>query len=237
MSCSTPISWLALERLHLGELAGEEKKRVEQHLSECGACAATLKSLVEEDEKRSLPLRTRSKKQARPKVVSLRAWIARPRVALSGLAVAAAAIFLVGRSPKTPDIAADRFKGSSEVGFMLVREDDAVLPEAGGPYREGERFKVLVTCPPGWRGNFDLVVYEANAPASFPLSATTDLPCGNAVPLAGAFKLMGRDAMTVCLVWQAGGALDRAALARASPATLLDARQAQCKTLTPMPEE
>ena len=229
-NCSTPISWLALERHHLGELAKEEKQRIDDHLAECDACASMLKSIATKDDERPLrPLRTKKK------VVSLREWIvARPQVvALAGLAVAAAIIFLIGRTPKNPenmDPRSDRIKGSADIGFTLVREDNVVLPEAGGPYRDGERFKALVTCPPGLRGTFDLVIYEPNAPPSFPLTAMTDLACGNSVPLAGAFKLTGHDPMTVCLVWQANGPLDRTALAQATPSTL---GNAQCKSLAP----
>lgn len=36
----TPVSWLRLERLALGELAGEEARLVEAHLRECPACRA-----------------------------------------------------------------------------------------------------------------------------------------------------------------------------------------------------
>lgn len=36
----TPVSWLRLERLALGELAGDEARLVEAHLRECPACRA-----------------------------------------------------------------------------------------------------------------------------------------------------------------------------------------------------
>jgi hypothetical protein len=229
--CASPLSWLALERHALGELADEEKKRVDDHLAECDACASLLKSIAKDNAR---PLRPLKKKKEEAKVVSLGAWLARPQiVAIAGLAVAAAIIFVIGRSPKNPDNldpGSDRIKGSTEVGFTLVREDEAVLPEAGGPYHDGERFKALVTCPPGLRGTFDLVVYEPNAPPSFPLQSTTDLACGNAVPLPGAFKLTGHDPLTVCLVWQD---TDRTMLTRANPTSL---RHAQCKLLAPTKE-
>ena len=37
-----PVSWLALERLRLGELPPGERHAVEQHLAACAACAACL---------------------------------------------------------------------------------------------------------------------------------------------------------------------------------------------------
>lgn len=36
----TPVSWLRLERLALGELSGDEEPQVEAHLRECPACRA-----------------------------------------------------------------------------------------------------------------------------------------------------------------------------------------------------
>ena len=42
-----PVSWLRLERLHLGEISGPERARIEEHLAACRACAACLASIVE----------------------------------------------------------------------------------------------------------------------------------------------------------------------------------------------
>jgi hypothetical protein len=41
LTCTgTPVSWLRLERLALGELPGDEARLVEAHLGECAACRA-----------------------------------------------------------------------------------------------------------------------------------------------------------------------------------------------------
>ena len=120
-------------------------------------------------------------------------------------------------------------KGSS-VAFTLVRDDDALVTEAGGTYRDGARFKALVTCPPGAKASFDVAVYEADGTVSFPLAQAVDLACCNSVPLPGAFRVTGRERMTVCLVWASGEGLDRDDLRRTSPDLLPDAI---CKTLDP----
>jgi len=225
-SCREPLSFLTLERFALGELTGDAKARVEEHLATCAVCKSEL-AAIEKDNTR--PLRPLPAKKAK---VVVRPWFARPQVmALAGLAAAAAIVLIVNRTPPRPKTEDDdRIKGSTEVGFTLVREDDVVLPEAGGPYRDGERFKALVTCPPGLRGSFDLVVLEDNAPPSFPLAPAINLPCGNAVPLPGAFRATGHAPMKVCLVWQdsGGGAVfDRTSAHAGLPPN------AQCKLLDP----
>ena len=95
------------------------------------------------------------------------------------------------------------------VAFTLVRDDDERIDGDAGVYRHGDRFKAVVTCPPGEVMTFDLVVYDASG-ASFPLEPARGLACGNEVPLQGAFRLTGRDDETVCLVWGEGGPVDRA---------------------------
>ncbi len=64
--------------------------------------------------------------------------------------------------------------------FVLGRDDEGVIAEAGGVYRDGDRWKALVTCPAGMRAAWDLVVFE-HGEAAFPLEPQPDLACGNAV--------------------------------------------------------
>jgi hypothetical protein len=218
MSCTgTPISWLRLERYHAGELDADEREAIAAHLASCDACASCLKE-IEADARELPPL----PKPAR--VVSLRR--AAPVIAM--LAAAAAILFVVGRTPR-PD--PERVKGS-DIAFALVRDDETVVGEAGtGVYRDGDRFKAVVTCPPGMHGGFDLVVYE-NGAASFPLEPRAGLACGNAIALPGAFRVTGRERMIVCLVWSDGGAIDRDVVRRTPPEAL---PHAQCKALSPAP--
>ena len=116
-----------------------------------------------------------------------------------------------------------------EVAFTLVRDDDQRIAEAGGIYRDGDRFKAIVTCPPGASLSFDLVVFDAQG-ASFPLSPAATFACGNDAPLPGAFRLTGTEMETVCLVWSDDGQPDRSTMATGRAA--LGEREL-CKTLQP----
>jgi len=94
------------------------------------------------------------------------------------------------------------------MAFTLVRDDGERIVEARGVFPDGGRFKALVTCPPEMRATFDLVVFDA-AGASFPLKPMAGLPCGNDVPMPGAFRLTGSSEETVCIVWSEQGEVDR----------------------------
>lgn len=206
----TPISWLRLERYAQGDGDDVERAKVGEHLASCTACKECLGTI--ETDVRVLP----------PLPAPRRArvfWIA------SGLALAAALLLVLGRVPRE-DMA--RMKGDG-IAFTLVRDDHTTIADAAGVYRDGDRWKALVTCPAGTRGAFDVVVYE-RGDASFPLEPTTDLACGNEVPLPGAFRVTGRERLVVCLVW--GDAIDRDALRRSSPDLL---PRAACKVLDPAP--
>ncbi|HEY6463790.1 MAG TPA: zf-HC2 domain-containing protein, partial [Polyangiaceae bacterium] len=43
------VSWLRLERYHLGELAEHERRTIDAHLAGCPACASCLARIVEDD--------------------------------------------------------------------------------------------------------------------------------------------------------------------------------------------
>ncbi len=219
MSCTgTPISWLRLEQFHAGDLAKEERDAIAAHLASCDACAACSKWI--EADARDLPALPQP-----ARVFTLRR--AAPVIAM--LAAAAAILLVVGRNARNQGSDPERVKGA-DIAFALVREDETVIGEAGTAiYRDGDRFKAVVTCPPGVHGAFDLVVYE-NGVAAFPLEAQSDLQCGNAVSLPGAFRVTGRSRMTACLVWADGAAVDRDAVRRTPPDAL---PHALCKSLEP----
>lgn len=224
-SCTgAPISWLRLERYALGELDDRERSAIASHLATCEACKACLAEIEGDD--RALPPLPAAPPAAprRGAVVTLR----RAAPVAFALAAAAAVVLLAGRIPKTES--PERTKGG-DVAFALVGEDDALVAEAGGRYRDGERMKAVVTCPPEMRASFELVVYDRGE-ASFPLPPFEGLACGNAVPLPGAFRLTGREPMRVCLVWNDEGAVDRDALRRGPPR---ETEHAMCKDLVPAP--
>jgi hypothetical protein len=213
-----PISWLALERYHAGDAPEELRARVAAHVGECAACAASLQSIV--DDRRELA----------PLPVARRSNVRRLRRALGlgagAVALAAGVALFVGRAPTPRD--GDRVKGG-DVAFVLVGDDATQIAEAGGAFSEGRRYKVLVTCPPSMRASWDLVVYEGGRRTPvFPLAPTRDLTCGNGVALDGAFRVRGRDALRVCVVWREGGLVDRAALAPDGSV---------CKTLVPADDD
>src|SRR5262249_31678487 len=136
----------------------------------------------------------------------------------------------VGRWADRPLEGAPRVKGDA-VAFSLVRDDELLIAEAGGTFREHDRFKALVTCPPGMRARFDLVVWDKSG-ASFPLDVPPDFACGNDVPIPGAFRVTGTESVRVCLVWDEAP-MDRQMLSRVSDDAAL--AHAVCKVLQPAP--
>ena len=231
-----PISWLRLERHHLGELADSERAQIEAHLAACSACASCLAEIEREDAVALLPLpppgeaRALRAEAAREKGRP-RARVGRVVVGVAGvLAAAAAALLSIGGSwrneHRADESRAGRAKGDA-IAFTLVRDDGERFERASGVYRDGDRFKAIVTCVPGTGLTFDLVVFDSEG-TSFPLSPASDLPCGNEVPLPGAFRLTGSGEETVCLVWEEGTLPDRA-----TTSTENHAREGKsiCKTL------
>lgn len=206
-----PVSWLRLERYHLGEVDAAERERIDAHLAACEACAACL-AKIRADEEIALPAMVAPRPVAR--VRRLRPAVVFP-FAVGALAAAAAVVLaLRGSGPgdggPTGLPGASRVKGGA-MAFTLVREDGVRIEGDAGVYREGDRLKALVTCAPGSGLSLDLVVYDADG-ASFPLEPETDFACGNEAPMRGAFRLTGRGDQDVCVVWSSSGPVDRAAL-------------------------
>ena len=230
-----PVSWLRLERYHLGELDAAESAKVLAHLTACAACADCLRRMDRDDAvplpPLELPSPAPSVRAADGRVLRLRASSV-SRVVF-GLAVAAAVMLGIGRTwlrdPGTtlrPD--SPRVKGG-DVTFSLVRDDGERIVDSTGVYREGDRWKAVVTCPPTMSAGFDVVVFDA-AGASFPIARVPMLSCGNDVPLPGAFRLTGTGEETVCVVWGEGGAVDRPR----APKDPMDLGEASlCKRLSP----
>jgi hypothetical protein len=228
-----PVSWLRLEQLRLGELPEPERAGVAQHLSACEACAACA-ARIEADEAVPLP----------PLVVRSGATEVRPRprrglaTLVGAVAMAAGVVLAVGHAwrgtaPADGDPTASRPKGDG-TAFVLVRDDGERLAEARGVYRDGDRFKALVTCPPSMAGHFDLVVFDADGTGrrSFPLEPARSLACGNEVPLPGALRLTGTGGEVVCVVWREDGDVDREALTQSA---LAGDPHAMCKELHAAP--
>jgi hypothetical protein len=233
-----PVSWLRLERRRLGELADAESARIDEHLAACALCASCA-ARIEADEAVDLPALARTEAPAVARRRASRGW--RLLASAGALATAAAAILVIEPTWRGAHRAAvDRGETARPKGdamaFVLVRDDGQRVTEPEGVYRIGDRFKALVTCPPGESVTFDLVVFDAEG-TSFPLAPAHALACGNEVPLPGAFALTtpphGSGNERVCLVWEAGEEVDREALARSG----VDGTRASCKELRPEGEE
>jgi hypothetical protein len=129
----TPVSWLRLEQHHAGALAKSESAAITAHLATCGACAACL-ARIEADALEVLPTLPLA-----PPAPPANLFVFRRMAPLiGGLALAAALLLFLGRrtgtDPKTRgelDPESQRTKGGS-VGFVLVRDDEALIAEAGG---------------------------------------------------------------------------------------------------------
>ncbi len=238
-----PVSWLRLERYHLGDIHGGERTRIAEHLATCAVCAACL-SRIEQDAAAPLPSLSLAATPV-PRRGARVPLFARAAVVVGTVAAAVGGILAVHGPGHRADerrssASASRAKGGGAVAFSLVRDDAERIDGREGVYRESDRFKAMVTCPPTMSGMFDLVVYDDGG-ASFPLEATL-LACGNDVPLPGAFRLTGETAKTVCVVWseegQGGrtpeeiGGHDRAEVARGEGAL---GERSSCKRLSPAP--
>jgi len=230
-----PVSWLRLERYKAGELDAKLAGEIAKHLEACPVCAECMRQ-IEADEATPLPSlelpeRKAPAKESTGKVIPFARARGRFGVILGGLAVAAAAMLGVGRGgflgtntvdrPSSP-----RVKGG-DVVFSLVRDDGVRIDDSAGVFRDGDRFKVVVTCPPTLHASFDVVVFDDGG-ASFPLALVPSLACGNEIPVPGAFRLTGSTEETVCVVWNVASGAE----ARVTPRTEADlGRDARCKRL------
>jgi hypothetical protein len=206
-----PVSWLALERLSLGELPPDQRRAVEQHLAGCAACAACLAEINRPLALPSLPATTGG----------LRWFLSHLRAAWRGVnrtfmwGTAGAALLLVGflyqRARPHFETADGRalagVKGDGIV-LSLVRERDGAIDNDATRFASGDRWKALVTCPSARVVFWDVVVIAEGKP-SFPLAPAAPITCGNRVPLPGAFRLEGERPLVVCL-FLAGDPVDRA---------------------------
>jgi hypothetical protein len=203
-----PLSWLTLERLHLGELDAAARAAATAHLGACPTCRACLDEL-RADVVALPPLRVPAVAPRR------RAWWP-PLFAFA--AAAAALVLWLGRPRRDAAdviVAHTSIKGLGEVVVGLVRERDGVIRDDVARARPGDRWKVVVTCAPGRAAWLDVAVVGDDGVASYPL-APTSLACGNHVVVPGAFTLSGaRNA--VCAVVGVAAPPRRGALGDALP--------------------
>jgi hypothetical protein len=184
----TPISWLRLEQLALGELDGAAGARA--HLEACAACRAAFAS-IEADRRQLRPLRL---EVIRPR----RRWL-RWGTAGSALVAAAAAVILFAAIDRDGE-RADRvaIKGGGELVVSLVRERDGRVDESPDSFTDGDRLKVAITCTePG--PVMVAVAVSQGGELFFPLGRRVELWCGNRALVPGAFSATGDAPITVCV--------------------------------------
>jgi hypothetical protein len=127
---------------------------------------------------------------------------------------------------------APRFGGEHAKGGELALELVRMGPEGQlrtpDSFFEDDRFKALLTCPPGRNGYVDVLVVQ-DGHASTPLDAQRIEQCGNRRTLSGAFRLTGTAPAQICVMF-ASTRIDRSQLT--GNALPLGA-DSVCETVTP----
>lgn len=173
MSCiGEPISWLRLEQ-HVRAA----DPQVDAHVATCPACRRCLDEL--RDDVVALPVLTVPEPRRR-----WWQWVA------PALAVAAIVALVV--RPRPPENVAT-IKGVGEVVLDVVRERGGVIRDDVRSFAPGDRWKVVVTCPPAAGAWIDVVVGNDH-----PI-APAHIACGNRVVVPGAFELTGDAPNRVCV--------------------------------------
>ena len=191
MGCTgQPISWLRLEQHALAHDAA-----VEAHLAECAACRSCM------DEIRGDVVALPALPELAPR---RRRWTWTWTWSLPALAAAALLLLIVWPRAHREDRVA--IKGVGEVVIDLVREHDGAITESARTFEPGDRWKVVVTCPPSAGAWLDVAVFEIGGAAApdYPMPAA-HVACGNRVYLPGAFVLTGARPNRVCVRVSADG--------------------------------
>ena len=191
MSCiGEPVSWLRLEQFALDP----HDATVGQHLAACPVCAGCLAE-IRRDVVALPPLAVPAR------TPRWRWWLA---AAMPALAAAALVLALWPRRPAPPENIVT-IKGVGDVVLGLVRERDGAIRQDALTYAPGDRWKLVITCPPAASAWVDLAVLDAGA-VDHPLPPAR-IACGNRVVVPGAFTLTGERPNRVCV--RVGAELDR----------------------------
>jgi len=208
-----PVSWPRLERF---ALKGADPS-IAAHLAACPVCRLCLDQI--RDDVVALPALDVTASPARP-ARPARRWLA-PVFA----AAAAAIIVLVVRYRMVLPGSADDsrvqigVKGVGEVTIELVRERAGAISYEARRYAPGDRWKIVVSCPPRAAAWIDVAVADGTS-VDHPL-APSQLSCGNRVVVPGAFTLTGSASNRVC------------ATIAAAPGAAAGAAVTACLTLRP----
>jgi hypothetical protein len=195
-----PISWLRLESFALGA----PDPATASHVAACPACRHCL-AQIRGDEVALPPL-------ALPVAAARRSPVARRRWLAPGFAAAAAAVIVVVvvvRRPPPPGERAGEtigVKGVGEVTLALVRERAGAIHHDARRYAPGDRWKIVVSCPPRAAAWIEVSVADG-ATVDHPL-APAQIACGNRVVVPGAFTITGTAPNRVCARIAAGPAAE-----------------------------
>jgi len=182
----TPISWLRLEEFAARSAVGSNSAdaQIASHVAACPACAHCLDE-IRADVVALPPL-------AVPALPARRPWW---HFAVPALVLATAALVFVIIRPGPREERDDlvRVKGVGDVVLGIVRERDGVIRDDATTFREGDRFKIVLTCPPAasaW------ITVDVSGDHPLP---PTQISCGNRVVVPGAFHLTGTAANRICV--------------------------------------
>jgi anti-sigma factor RsiW len=185
--CGEPLSWPRLERLAAGELPARDAATARAHLATCAACRSCLARI--EADAIALPRLPALPPPPRP-----RWWL----LGAPAAALAAITLWLAVRQPdRRATVATVAIKGGATLALSLVREREGAISLDPSDVRDGDRWKVRVTCDRAAAVTVDVVVYQPGQPAAFPLPPAA-ITCGNQVTLPGAFHITG-GAADVCV--------------------------------------
>jgi hypothetical protein len=189
-----PISWLRLESFALGA----PDPAIASHVAACPACRQCL-AQIRDDVVALPPLDVPA---APPRPARHRRWLA----PVFAAAAAATVLVVVMRRPPPPGdegtnntSAMIGVKGADDITLELVRERGGAIRFDAQTFAPGDRWKVVLTCPPSAAGlplSIDVSVADGIT-TDHPL-ARAQLPCGNRVVLPGAFTVTGTKANRVC---------------------------------------
>jgi hypothetical protein len=182
-----PISWLRLETFALGTSDAE----IATHVAACAVCSRCL----EEIRGSSVEL-PRLVIPATPTRKRRFTWWLVP--AMAAAAVALILFVVVPRDPRPElrDEIAYGVKGVGDVILGVVRDRAGTQRDDVLTYAPGDRWKVVVTCPPGAGAWIDVAVIDPSG-VDYPL-APARIACGNRVFVPGAFTITGSQPNLVC---------------------------------------